>query len=124
MHLGADKILAISTRYLPNGVLPPWYRRNLSSPGPGCRCPPLNAIFLDAMDFDASNVERFNQLLLKLPEEDRMGLRPVDMFTARPSEDPGELAGHFLSLSFQVRFDSWSGDWEHRNRAAVTCSRC
>ena len=95
MHLGADKILAISTRYLPNGVLPPLSTEGTYPPPAQVAGVLMNAIFLDAMDFDASNVERFNQLLLKLPEEDRMGLRPVDMFTARPSEDPGELAGHF-----------------------------
>jgi NTE family protein len=55
----------------------------------------MNAIFLDSLDYDATNVQRFNKLLEKLPEEDRMGFRPVDMLTARPSEDPGLLAGQF-----------------------------
>lgn len=95
MHLGAEKILAISTRYLPNGVLPPLKSEGTYPPPAQVAGVLMNAIFLDAMDFDASNVDRFNQLLKKLPEEDRMGLRPVDMFTARPSEDPGILAGQF-----------------------------
>lgn len=95
MHLGAEKILAISTRYLPNGVLPPLKSKGTYPPPAQVAGVLMNAIFLDAMDFDASNVDRFNQLLKKLPEEDRMGLRPVDMFTARPSEDPGILAGQF-----------------------------
>ena len=95
LHLGAEKVLAISTRFLPNGTLPELKSEGSYPPPAQVAGVLMNAIFLDAMDFDSSNVERFNQLLSKLPEEDRMGLRPVEMFTARPSEDPGALAGQF-----------------------------
>ncbi len=95
MHLGAEKILAISTRFLPNGTLPQLKTEGTYPPPAQVAGVLMNAVFLDAMDFDTANVERFNQLLKKLPEEERMGLRPVDMFTARPSDDPGALAGQF-----------------------------
>ena len=55
----------------------------------------MNAVFLDALEFDSSNVQRFNKLLEKLSEEDRSGLRPVELLTARPSEDPGVMASEF-----------------------------
>jgi len=95
MHLGADKILAISTRNLPADMLP--------ETGPARGYPPpaqvagvlMNAIFLDALEFDAATTQRFNALLKKLPEEDHCGLRPVDLLTARPSEDLGVLAANF-----------------------------
>ena len=52
-------------------------------------------LFLDALEFDAATTQRFNALLNKLPEEDHCGLRPVDLLTARPSEDLGVLAANF-----------------------------
>ena len=97
LHMGADRILAISTRNLPEGAEP---REVTSSNYP----PPahvagilVNAVFLDALEFDSANVQRFNRLLEKLPEEDRCGLRPVELLTTRPSEDPGVLASEFES---------------------------
>lgn len=95
MHLGADRILAISTRNLPVGIDP------VSRPARGYPPPAqvagvlMNAIFLDALEFDSSTTQRFNSLLEKLPEEERCGLRPVDLLTARPSEDLGILAANF-----------------------------
>ncbi|MGE4631506.1 MAG: patatin-like phospholipase family protein [Planctomycetota bacterium] len=95
LHMGADRILAISTRNLPDDAEP---RKIASSNYP----PPaqvagilMNAVFLDALEFDSGNVQRFNRLLEKLPPEDRCGLRPVELLTARPSEDPGVLASEF-----------------------------
>lgn len=95
LHMGADRILAISTRNLPEDEEP-------NQTGSASYPPPahvagilMNAIFLDALEFDSSNVQRFNKLLEKLPDEDRNGLRPVELLTARPSEDPGVLASKF-----------------------------
>ncbi|MGE4618640.1 MAG: patatin-like phospholipase family protein [Planctomycetota bacterium] len=95
MHMGADRILAISTRNLPDDIQP---EKTVSGGYP----PPaqvagvlMNAIFLDALEFDSSNVQRFNKLLEKLPAEERGNLRPVELLTARPSEDPGILASDF-----------------------------
>lgn len=92
IHLGADRILAISTRY----------RRTLTEADrPAVRgYPPplqilgqlLNAIFLDMLDQDCLRVERLNALLRKLPKEDRRGLRPVEVAAIRPSVDLGALA--------------------------------
>ena len=51
-----------------------------------------NAIFLDLIDQDALRLERMNRLLERMPEEDRLGMRVVDLCVIRPSEDLGRLA--------------------------------
>ena len=95
IHLGADKILAVSTRHPPSSdpVASP-----LVEPYP----PPaqlagvlLNAVFLDAVDQDALQLERINRLVAKIPPSDRGNLRPIDLLVLRPSVDLGRLAADF-----------------------------
>ena len=95
MHMGANRILAISTRNLPDDEEPQIVGSKGYPPPAQVAGILMNAIFLDALEFDSSNVQRFNRLLEKLPEEDRNGLRPVELLTARPSEDPGMMASEF-----------------------------
>ncbi|MEC9475674.1 MAG: patatin-like phospholipase family protein [Planctomycetota bacterium] len=95
MHMGADRILAISTRNLPVELEPQKVGTSSYPPPAQVAGILMNAIFLDSLEFDSSNVQRFNRLLEKLPEEDRNGLRPVELLTARPSEDPGAMASEF-----------------------------
>ncbi len=92
IHLGATRILAVSTRYR----RPPGPRTEVDVIG----YPPpaqiagvlLNAIFLDNLDQDVSRAERLNLLLAN---EARGKLRPLDLVVVRPSEDLGRLAGEF-----------------------------
>ncbi len=104
MHLGADRILAISTRK---------ERKSEDMVSSIRGYPPpaqiignlTNAVFLDMLDFDALNMARINQILRDLPEEKRAGLRPVEVLVLRPSEDLGRLAARFESrLPRSVRF--------------------
>ena len=95
IHLGAEKILAISTRYrrtaaeaaLPDvtGYPPPAQVLGVL----------LNSVFLDLLDQDALRMERLNHVLGKLPPEDRDGLRRVSLLVLRPSLDLGRLANEF-----------------------------
>ena len=95
IHLGAEKILAISTRYqrtvaeagLPDvtGYPPPAQVLGVL----------LNSVFLDLLDQDALRMERLNHLLRKLPPEGRGDLRPVNLLILRPSLDLGRLANEF-----------------------------
>lgn len=95
LHLGADRILAISTRH----------ERSDEESGvakvPGYPPPAqvlgvlLNAVFLDLVDQDALRLERLNRLLERMPEEDRNGLRPLRLLHVRPSGDLAELAARF-----------------------------
>lgn len=95
IYLGANRILSISTRY----------GRSLAEANmPVCSgYPPpaqiagvvLNSIFLDALDQDVRTLERTNQLLEHLSEEQHVNRHKVDLFVMRPSRDLGELAGTF-----------------------------
>lgn len=92
LHLGAHKVLAISTRY-------PSTRREADRRVVEGYPPPAqvlgvlyNAIFLDLIDQDVLRMERMNRLLKNLPEEKRLGMRVVDLLVVRPSQDLGRLA--------------------------------
>ncbi len=95
VHLGATKILAISTRTSKSfdeaaqpvitGYPPPAQVAGQL----------LNSIFLDQLDGDALRMDRINRLLARLPEQGDETLRPVDLFVARPSEDLGALANRY-----------------------------
>lgn len=95
IHLGATRILALSTRYRAkleeadesavNGYPPP-----LQISGQL-----LNAIFLDDLNSDARELERINVLLRDLPPEKRRGLRPIQLMVARPSRDLGHMVAKY-----------------------------
>lgn len=92
IHLGAARILAVSTRYEPT---PPATRLPSVHGYP----PPaqivgvlLNSIFLDLLDADALRLEQINQLLEHVPDAGELGLRPIRLLTLRPSVDLGRLA--------------------------------
>ncbi|MFQ5748206.1 MAG: patatin-like phospholipase family protein [Planctomycetota bacterium] len=104
VHLGAERILAISTRYART-------RGEADQPVVAGYPPPatvagvlLNAIFLDLLDADALRLERINQLVAKVPPQKRGDLRPVRLLVLRPSRDLGKLANEFESdLPFAFR---------------------
>lgn len=89
VHLGANRILAVSTRF---GADAP--------PDAAGRHPPpmqiagqlLDAVFLDDLDRDALELERINRLLHHVPPEKRRGLRPIELLVVRPSIDISRLA--------------------------------
>jgi NTE family protein len=94
IHLGADKILAVSTRY-------PRSYSEADKPAIDGYPPPaqiagtlMNAVFLDAMDQDAHRLEQINRLLDGSSGE-RSGLRPIRLLVLRPSQDLGRLAAEF-----------------------------
>ena len=95
LHLGADRILAISTRRARS-------RTEADSPSVTGYPPPvqvagvlMNAIFLDLLDEDALRLSRVNQLLAGMDPDKRQGMRHVRLLTLRPSVDLGRLAGKF-----------------------------
>jgi len=55
----------------------------------------LNAIFLDLLDGDALHMQQINDLVTRLPEGQRDGLRRIDLLVLRPSEDLGRLANAY-----------------------------
>ena len=95
IHLGATRILAVSTRHLRT-------RAEEDQPMVTGYPPPLqimgqllNAIFLDDLDRDALDLERINMLLRDVPAEKRRGLRSIQLLVARPSVDLGEMVTRF-----------------------------
>ncbi len=95
IHLGATRILAVSTRYASTS-------READRPQIAGYPPPaqvagvlFNAIFLDQLDGDALQLRQLNQLIDGQPEEKRNGLRHIDLFVVRPSQDLGRLANAY-----------------------------
>lgn len=97
VHLGADRILAISTRYGRNEVEADRPAINGYPPPAQVAGVLLNALFLDLFDGDALRLERINTLTRQLPPERRAGMRPVELLVLRPSEDLGLVANEFES---------------------------
>ncbi len=94
VHLGADRILAISVRY----ELGPHERVQPQTVG----YPPpaqilgmiLHGVFIDALEDDAERLQRINRTLQALPAgaEPHDRLRPIEILLLRPSQDLGKLS--------------------------------
>jgi NTE family protein len=93
MHLGADRILAVSPRATP--LTPPNLGASVYPSPSQISGIMLNAIFLDLLDFDALQMQRINDLLARLPLSAHGDLRPVAVMVLRPQEDLGEVAREF-----------------------------
>lgn len=92
LHLGCDRLIAVSTRHEP---LAPRAAAAAYPPPAQFAGVLLNAVFLDQLDQDANRMELVNGLLARLPESERGSLRLVDLVLLRPSEDLGRLASRF-----------------------------
>jgi NTE family protein len=95
VHLGATRIIAMSTGY----------QRTVdeaNTPVIGGYPPAaqilgqlVNAIFLDVIDEDVARMQRMSELLRKMDPHERDGLKPIDLLVLRPSKDLGKLAAHY-----------------------------
>jgi len=95
VNLGADKILAISTRY-PQSEYEEYSKVVEGYPPPAQIIGVLlNSVFLDLLDQDAARLNKMNDMLNLIPPEERQGRRKIDLFVLRPSIDLGKLAGNF-----------------------------
>lgn len=95
IHLGANRILTVATRY-------PRSRQEADRPLTDGYPPPAqvlsvlyNSIFLDLIDEDILRLQRINRLIDDLPPALREGMRPVEILVLRPSRDLGRLAADF-----------------------------
>jgi NTE family protein len=95
LHLGAGRIIAVSTRHRPslaetNPTVHPRYpsiARILDVL--------MNAIFVDLLDQDLLGLARVNKLLESQSREKASNLRLVRAFTLRPSVNLSKVAGRF-----------------------------
>lgn len=92
VHLGARRILAMSTGYqrTPDEASKP----DLHGYPPAAQVMGqlLNAIFLDVIDEDVVRMERLNEMIGKLDPAQRNGFKEIDLFVLRPSVDLGKIA--------------------------------
>ncbi|MBV6522104.1 MAG: hypothetical protein MNPFHGCM_02250 [Gemmatimonadaceae bacterium] len=95
LHLGASRILTISTRR---------ERRTSECVEPQIEGYPApaqvlgilyNAVFLDVIDQDVSRLERINELVAKVPPSQRGSMRKIELLVLRPSIDLGVLAREY-----------------------------
>jgi len=105
LHLGADRIIAISTRYSSS----PEEATEVTTPGYPTPAHVvgvlLNSVFLDLLDQDALRLERLNELLEHIDVTTAEKLRQVKLLVLRPSIDLGKLAADFEpNLPWTFRF--------------------
>src|SRR5581483_12046353 len=97
LHLGATRLLAVSTHYAKT-MTEADEPQVLGYPPPAQILGQLvNAVFLDVIDEDSIRLERSNEFLRELPPELRRGYRVVDFAVVRPSEDLGRMAAEYES---------------------------
>ncbi|HEY0808764.1 MAG TPA: patatin-like phospholipase family protein [Longimicrobiales bacterium] len=95
LHLGAERIIAVSTRYAQTQAEGDAALVRDYPPPAQVLGVLMNAIFLDLVDQDAVRLERINNLLESLPPEEREGMRPVQLLVVRPSRDLGRLVTEY-----------------------------
>ena len=95
LHLGATRIITISTKYQKT-------QAEAAAPLAVGYPPPAqvlgvlyNAVFLDLIDEDIMRLRKVNQLLVNTAPEKREKMRVVDIMVLRPSEDLGKMARRF-----------------------------
>lgn len=102
IHLGAGRILAVSTRHAKSQADADLRSTSGYPPPAQVLGVLLNAIFLDAMDQDAVQLERVNRLVdgahgsdVPASNPEHGALRHVDLLVLRPSRDLGALANEY-----------------------------
>jgi NTE family protein len=92
VHLGARRILAMSTGYqrTPDEANTPEIEGY--PPVAQIMGQLINAVFLDVIDEDVTRMERMNEMISKLDASQRNGFKAIDLFVMRPSIDLGRLA--------------------------------
>jgi len=99
IHLGADRILAISSRWQAPVEEPVEEHETTYPPAAQVLGLLFNSIFLDNLDMDAERLRRVNDLLRRVPDSRRwlVSERPVRLLVLRPSSDIGRVARQYES---------------------------
>jgi NTE family protein len=95
VHLGASRIIAMSTGYQRTPAEASTPVVSGYPPAAQILGQLVNAVFLDVVDEDAARMERMNDLLRKMAPHERDGLKPIELLVLRPSVDLGKLAGEY-----------------------------
>jgi len=92
LHLGASRIMTISTRTDAHLRVPPPVERAIYPPPAQVLGTLYNAVFLDVIEQDVVRLNMINRLVSRIPPDQRDGLREIDILVLRPSIDLGLLA--------------------------------
>ena len=95
VHLGAKRILAMSTGYQRTAAEASTPSVEGYPPAAQVLSQLVNAIFLDVIDEDVVRMERMNELIEQLSPEQRNGFKKIGLLVLRPSRDLGKIAGEF-----------------------------
>ncbi|HUP63206.1 MAG TPA: patatin-like phospholipase family protein [Thermoanaerobaculia bacterium] len=98
VHLGATRIIAMSTGYQRTADEASTPVLTGYPPAAQILGQLINAVFLDVIEEDVMRMERMNEMLRKMHPEERDGMRPIDLLVLRPSIDLGKLAGDYEQL--------------------------
>jgi NTE family protein len=95
LHLGAGRLIAISTRY-ERSQIEGEAQSDRDYPSPAQVIGVLlSAVFLDMLDYDAMNMQRLNDLVREVPPDKRAGLRHAALLLLRPSQEISKLATQY-----------------------------
>lgn len=108
VHLGAHRIIAMSTAYIGSEEEESQVEVSGYPPAAHILGQMVNAVFLDVIEEDVARMQRMSALLKKVAPADREGLKPIELLVLRPSIDLGKLAGDYeknlpLNLKLLVR---------------------
>ena len=93
IHMGADRLFVVSTRYERSRQEANRAGRTLAYPSIFQMAGILaNVLMLDVLEHDAAVLRRINRLVRRLPSHEKDRLRPIDLLILRPSVDLGALA--------------------------------
>ncbi len=95
LHLGASRIMTISTRSNATREVPSVTTAAAYPPPAQVLGTLYNAVFLDVIDQDVIRLNLINQLVQRIPPERREGMRVIDILVLRPSIDLGTLAREY-----------------------------
>jgi len=133
IHLGADRLFVISTRY---------ERSRAEADLPSCPGYPsplqmagilINVLLLDVLEHDAAVLRRINRLVRQIRPEKRGRLQPIDLLIMRPSVDLGQLGaeaalplsgGVGLAMKWLRSQQGNTPDWLSMLRFEPTYIRC
>lgn len=95
VHLGATRIIAMSTGY--QRTVEEANAPDVTGYPPAAQIMGqlMNAVFLDVIDEDVARLQRMNELLRNTPVQDRGGFKPIELLVLRPTIDPGKLAAEY-----------------------------
>ncbi|MDQ6799387.1 MAG: patatin-like phospholipase family protein [Acidobacteriota bacterium] len=95
VHLGARRILAMSTGYRRTPAEANTPTVHGYPPAAQVIGQLFNAVFLDAIEEDVARMQRMNEMIDRLSPSERNGFRRIDLLVLRPSQDLGVLAGKY-----------------------------